>query len=61
MQHSRKKHIEIRHHFFKEHVEEGTIELFFMPYNKQLADIFTKPLCEEAFTKIQFELGLICL
>ncbi|GKC29546.1 hypothetical protein Tco_1036840 [Tanacetum coccineum] len=41
VQHSRSKHIDIRFHFIKEHVENGVIELYFVNTEYQLADIFT--------------------
>ncbi|GKA91360.1 putative ribonuclease H-like domain-containing protein [Tanacetum coccineum] len=44
VQHSRTKHIAVRYHFIKEHVEKGTIELYFVKTDYQLADIFTKAL-----------------
>ncbi|GJY26955.1 retrovirus-related pol polyprotein from transposon TNT 1-94 [Tanacetum coccineum] len=44
VQHSRSKHIDIRFHFVKEHVENGVIELYFVNTEYQLADIFTKAL-----------------
>ncbi|GKB52349.1 retrovirus-related pol polyprotein from transposon TNT 1-94, partial [Tanacetum coccineum] len=44
IQHSRSKHIDIRFHFIKEHVENGVIELYFVNTEYQLADIFTKAL-----------------
>ncbi|GJQ96943.1 hypothetical protein Tco_0008082 [Tanacetum coccineum] len=47
VQHSRSKHIDIRFHFIKEHVENGVIELYFVNTEYQLADIFTKALCRE--------------
>nr|GEV99923.1 copia protein [Tanacetum cinerariifolium] len=40
--HSRTKHIAVRYHFIKKHVEEGTIELYFVKMDYQLADLFTK-------------------
>ena len=59
VQHSMTKHISIRYHFIREHVEEGTIELKFVPTDQQLADIFTKPLSEATFTRLVNELGMI--
>ena len=59
IQHSRTKHIEIRHHFLRDHVQKGDIALEFISTEKQLADIFTKPLCEEQFSKIRHELGMM--
>ncbi|XP_012837630.1 PREDICTED: uncharacterized protein LOC105958166 [Erythranthe guttata] len=44
VQHSRTKHIEIRYHFIRNLVEEGTVSLEYVTTEKQLADIFTKPL-----------------
>ncbi|GJW69666.1 retrovirus-related pol polyprotein from transposon TNT 1-94 [Tanacetum coccineum] len=49
VQHSRTKHINIRYHFIKEHVEKGTIELYFVGMEYQLADLFTKALSKERF------------
>ncbi|KAL8096136.1 hypothetical protein AgCh_037185 [Apium graveolens] len=59
VQHSMTKHISIRYHFIREHVDEGTVELHFVPTDQQVADIFTKPLCEATFTKLVNELGMI--
>ncbi|GJR06584.1 retrovirus-related pol polyprotein from transposon TNT 1-94 [Tanacetum coccineum] len=45
VQHSRTKHIAVRYHFIKEHVERGTIELYFVKTERRitnLADLFTK-------------------
>ncbi|GJY69273.1 retrovirus-related pol polyprotein from transposon TNT 1-94 [Tanacetum coccineum] len=47
VQHSRSKHIDIRFHFIKEHVENGAIELYFVNTEYQLADIFIKALARE--------------
>ncbi|GJS40147.1 hypothetical protein Tco_0565190 [Tanacetum coccineum] len=44
VQHFRSKHIDIRHHFIKEKVENGVVELYFVKTVYQLEDIFTKPL-----------------
>ncbi|GJW52904.1 retrovirus-related pol polyprotein from transposon TNT 1-94 [Tanacetum coccineum] len=49
VQHSRTKHINIRYHFIKEHVEKGTIEIYFVQTEYQLADLFTKALPKERF------------
>ena len=57
--HSRTKHIEIRHHFIKDHVERKTITLEYVNTENQLADIFTKPLHESNFEHIRHELGVI--
>ncbi|GJY76688.1 hypothetical protein Tco_0481804 [Tanacetum coccineum] len=49
VQHSRTKHIVVHYHFIKEHVEKGTIELYFVKKYYQLADIFTKSLPLDRF------------
>ncbi|GKA42680.1 retrovirus-related pol polyprotein from transposon TNT 1-94, partial [Tanacetum coccineum] len=49
VQHSRTKHIAVRYHFIKEHVEKGTIELYFVKTDYQLADLFTKALPVDRF------------
>ena len=59
VQHSRTKHIEIRHHFQRDHVLKGDCVLEFVDTKNQLADIFTKPLPKETFFSIIRELGLL--
>ena len=59
--HSRTKHIEIRHHFLRDHVQKGDCILEFVDTKNQLVDIFTKPLPKENFFAIRRELGLIDL
>nr|GFA22488.1 retrovirus-related Pol polyprotein from transposon TNT 1-94 [Tanacetum cinerariifolium] len=49
VQHSRSKHIDIRHHFIREQVERGVVELYFVSTDYQLADIFTKALPRQRF------------
>nr|GFA21441.1 retrovirus-related Pol polyprotein from transposon TNT 1-94 [Tanacetum cinerariifolium] len=49
VQHTRTKHIDVRYHFIKDHVEKGTIELYFVGTEYQLADLFTKSLPEARF------------
>ncbi|GKA34539.1 retrovirus-related pol polyprotein from transposon TNT 1-94 [Tanacetum coccineum] len=58
VQHSRSKHIDIRHHFIKEQVERRIVELYFVETKFQLADIFTKALPRERFETLLPLLGL---
>ncbi|GJR77537.1 retrovirus-related pol polyprotein from transposon TNT 1-94 [Tanacetum coccineum] len=44
VQHSWSKHIDMRHHFIRERVKKGMVELHFMTTDYQLADIFTNAL-----------------
>ncbi|GKE48859.1 hypothetical protein Tco_1480117 [Tanacetum coccineum] len=61
VQHSRSKHIDIRHHFIREQVENGVVELYFVRTEYQLADIFTKALLRERFEFILPRLGMKCM
>ena len=58
IQHSRSKHIEIKHHFIRDHVNKSEIELIFVDTKNQLADIFTKPLVEDRFNFIKNKLNI---
>ncbi|GJX58006.1 retrotransposon protein, putative, ty1-copia subclass [Tanacetum coccineum] len=58
VQHSRSKHIDIRHYFAKEQVENGVVELYFVRTEYQLADIFTKPLARERLDFLINKLGM---
>nr|GFB44320.1 copia protein [Tanacetum cinerariifolium] len=58
VQHSRSKHIDIRHHFIREQVERGMVELYFITTDYQLADIFTKALPRQRFEFILSRLGM---
>ncbi|GJW32714.1 retrovirus-related pol polyprotein from transposon TNT 1-94 [Tanacetum coccineum] len=58
VQHSRSKHIDIRHHFIREQVEKGVVELYFVTTNYQLGDIFTKALPKERFKSLLPRLGM---
>ena len=59
VQYSRTKHIEIRHHFIRDHVARGDIDLSYVGTRDQLADIFTKPLDEARFCYLRNELSII--
>ncbi|GJQ89074.1 putative ribonuclease H-like domain-containing protein [Tanacetum coccineum] len=58
VQHSRSKHIDIKFHFIKEHVENGVIKLYFVNTEYQLADIFTKALGRERIEFLINKLGM---
>jgi len=59
IQHSKTKHIEIRHHFIRDHIQKGDIEIMFVKIENQLADLFTKPLARDRFNKLITELGIV--
>ena len=58
--HSRTKHIDIRHHFIRDLVEDKVIALEHVATELQLADIFTKALDANQFENLRGKLG-ICL
>ena len=59
VQHSKTKHIQIRHHFLRDHVLKGDISIDHASTEDQLADIFTKPLDDKRFSKLQCELNIL--
>ncbi|GJV53659.1 retrovirus-related pol polyprotein from transposon TNT 1-94 [Tanacetum coccineum] len=59
IQHSKTKHIDIKYHFIKEHVEKGTMEIYFVGTEYQLADLFTKALPKERFEYLVHRIVII--
>jgi hypothetical protein len=59
VEHSRTKHIDIRHHFLRDHQQKGDIDACPISTDHQLADIFTKPLDEKRFCKLRSELNVL--
>jgi hypothetical protein len=56
--HKKMRHIERRHHFLRDHVEKGDIEMRYLDTERQLADIFTKPLDSSRFADFLGEIGV---
>ncbi|GKC63266.1 retrovirus-related pol polyprotein from transposon TNT 1-94 [Tanacetum coccineum] len=52
------KHIDIKFHFIKEHVENGVIKVYFVNMEYQLADIFTKALGRKRIKFLINKLGM---
>ena len=61
IQHSRTKHIEIRHHFIRELVDNDTFTLEFIHIDDQKVDLFTKPLDSKQFEFLRQNIGVISL
>ena len=59
VQHSRTKQIEIRHHFIRELVEDGTLTLECIHTDNQKADLFTKSLDSKRFEFLRQNIGVI--
>ena len=56
--HGRGKHIDIKYHYVKDMVGAGNIELKCYPTKDMLADIFTKGLPRERFSRLRLLLGM---
>jgi hypothetical protein len=56
--HKRMRHLEKRHHFLREHIEKGDIEMSYIDTERQLADIFTKPLDSSRFAALRREISV---
>ncbi|GKD21495.1 retrovirus-related pol polyprotein from transposon TNT 1-94, partial [Tanacetum coccineum] len=59
VQHSRTKHIKIRHHFLRDNVQKGHISIKKVPSVDNIADILTKPLKRELFNYLRLSLGIM--
>jgi hypothetical protein len=51
--HKNMRHVESRHNFLRDHVEKGDIEIRYIDIERQLADIFTKPLDSSRFADLR--------
>ena len=49
----RTKHIALKYHHFREHVNNGTIKINLIGTKDQIADIFTKALDKPSFTYLR--------
>ncbi|GJR75343.1 copia protein [Tanacetum coccineum] len=59
VQHSRTKHIEIRHHFLHDNIQKGNISIEKVSSEDNIADIQTKPLNREPFNYLRLGLGMM--
>ena len=57
--HGRAKHVDIKFHFIREQICSKTLELEYCPSSQNVADIFTKSLPSEKFTKFRTDLGVL--
>jgi hypothetical protein len=49
----RVKHVKVRHHFLRDHVKKGDIEMRYIETERQLVDIFIKPLDATHFASLR--------
>ncbi|GJS49285.1 retrovirus-related pol polyprotein from transposon TNT 1-94 [Tanacetum coccineum] len=59
VQHSRTKHIEIRHHFLRDNVQKGYISIEKVSSVDNITDILTKLLKRESFKYLRLGLGMM--
>ena len=59
--HSISKHVDIRHHFIQDLVEDNVVSLEFFPIESQIANIITKPLDVSRFESLRSPIGLYTL
>ena len=56
--HDRTKHVEIDRHFISEKINNGIVQLSYIPTQLQLADVLTKALPRRSFDEFNSKLGL---
>jgi hypothetical protein len=56
--HKKMRNVERRHHFLRDHIEKGDIEMRYIDTERQLADIFTKPLDASHFADLRGGIGV---
>ena len=54
----RAKHIDLRVHFVRDHIEQGEIQLKHVPSDMQLVDYLTKPLGAPQLMRLRDESGI---
>jgi len=56
--HAKSKHIDIRHHFIKEKVKSGAVEIIYRGTEQMVADSLTKGVSHEKFEFCRQKMGL---
>jgi hypothetical protein len=56
--HKKMRHVERRHNFLRDHVEKGDNEMRYIDTERQLANIFTKPIDSSRFANLWGEIGV---
>ncbi|GAB2274840.1 hypothetical protein Dimus_039096 [Dionaea muscipula] len=57
--HDRSKHIDVRFHFLRDAVANDVVKLEHVKTQDQLADLLTKPLATQVFTRFRSMIGLV--
>ena len=56
--HDRIKHVEVDRHLIKEKIDEGIIDVTYIPTHQQTANILTKPLHKPLYDRMVDKLGM---
>jgi hypothetical protein len=56
--HNKMRHVERRHHFLRDDVEKGDIEMRYIDTERQLVNVFIKPLDASHFADLREEIGV---
>jgi hypothetical protein len=56
--HQRVKHLDVKSHFLRDHIEKGDVELVYCPTEDQIADLLTKPLSASQHWKLVSLMGM---
>ena len=59
--HGRTKHVDIKYHFIRDHVEAKRVKLQYCPTEDMVADMFTKGLSTNPFEKLRKLAGIVDL
>ena len=59
--HGRAKHISIKYHFIREQVSDETVTLKYCPTQNMVADMLTKGLHRDRFTKLRQMSGIVSI
>lgn len=59
--HARIKHVEIDHHFVREKILAGLLQVSFVPSDQQVAYVLTKPITPKMFSLFRYALRVLLL
>lgn len=57
--HTKMKHVEIDHHFVREKILAGCLQVNFVPSTEQIADVLTKPITPKQFSNFRRALRVL--
>ena len=57
--HDRSKHIDIRSHFTRDYVQQGAVQLQYVPTGNQVVDILAKALGRAKFVHFREQMGMV--